>query len=277
MTKQSIYELLGLPDGTAFPEVLTAYQALCRHYESGAHGLLPEEANSRLQALRQAMASFSSEMALTGQFPQLTSAPALLPGTFLDVEPESPVWARRKKRLALAASWLTISLRLVLGLVGLFLVIQIIMLYVSYRFQSTPGDAVVVDKSTEEKIMLEQFYQETGMRAASITEMQLMQAELNRKEEEARKLQEEELAKRTQEREYERFVEESRSIGSQITNRVNYEEEMQRRQEAYRQQQQAEEERYRQEQEMYRKQEEQARIEAEKSKWRSVILNGSQR
>ncbi|MDO8991102.1 MAG: hypothetical protein Q7U91_15875, partial [Sideroxyarcus sp.] len=152
----------------------------------------------------------------------------------------------------------------VLGsLVAMGLVVQVIFLLLMNR-----QAAQVVDGNahSQDKVILQDYYQQTGVRVNSIAEMELMEA-ANRREEQAQRAEkEQERAKQEQEREYERFVRESRRDGEKISADLRRAEERARDEEERKQRQLMEEARWKEEQESLR-------IEREKERWRRVLNN----
>ncbi len=118
------------------------------------------------------------------------------------------------------------------------------------------GGAVISASETakaEEKVYLQNYYQETGVRVNSRAEAELLDA-ANRRRENAQR--EDELAKRQQEEDARRFAEESRRIGEEVTANLQradvqarYEEERQRQREEEKKQAREEMERSRVEEE----------------------------
>lgn len=118
----------------------------------------------------------------------------------------------------------------------------------------------VVDEASkaEEKLMIQEYYQEHGVRPGSKIEADLLETENRRKENEEREAEQE---KKRQDYEYQRFVEESRQIGAQAADHLRREEETARYEEEQRKQQFEQEMREKRESEL---EAERIRIEAER-------------
>jgi hypothetical protein len=115
--------------------------------------------------------------------------------------------------------------------------------------------AVTEASKAEEKVILQNYYQEHGVRAASVDEVVL----LNRQESIAAQ---EERARQEQQRKVERADSEARQYAEQVSRQLQYAEEQTRREEEYKQRQQEEERRNQEEAER-------RRIENEMNRWRN--------
>jgi curved DNA-binding protein CbpA len=146
------------------------------------------------------------------------------------------------------------ALTIVGTLIAIGMVIQLMfMLMVNRQAGQVVGEATIAD----ERVMLQDYYQRTGVRVSSKVEMDLLEA-ANRSEEKAqRAIQEQDRAKQEQERKLQEFEKESRREGEMVSQRLRVDEERIRNQ---------------QEEEKRRKEdEENQRIEKEKEKWRRVL------
>lgn len=261
---KTIFELLGLPSSATRAEVVTAYQALCRHFESGTHGLSPALAEHKLASLRAAMQAYSSGDTSTET--SSARAPTIMvaspPVIWSEIEGESPLWARRRKKFAIMSSWTSTGLKFLLGFVGIIFMFKMIFSYSAVQAPSTAPDSMgVMDKSTEEKVIIEEYFQETGYRASSRSEVEARRAEDKRVEEERRIELQAQREKEAQQREYDRFVEESRRIGENASRQMQQLEAQQKQMEAQ-QKEQEELKRLYEEQERVRM--EQERVNAER-------------
>ena len=148
-------------------------------------------------------------------------------------------------------------------LIAIGLVIQLLfMLMVNRQAATAVGDA----SKAQEKLMLQDYYQRTGIRVASKAEMDLLEAEDHKKEQEQRAMQEEERAKQEQERKYQKFVEDSRREGERVSQNLQIAEERAREEEELKKQRAEEEQRRKDELEA-------ERIEREKERWRETLAN----
>jgi curved DNA-binding protein CbpA len=148
-------------------------------------------------------------------------------------------------------------------LVAIGMVIQLIFMLMVNRsaVQVVGGNA-----KAEEKVMLQDYYQQTGVRVGSKAEMDLLEAANRRDEKAERESKEQERAKQEEVRKYERFVEESRREGERVSENLRIAEERARYEEE-RSLRIQEEEKRRKEDEEYQ------RIEREKDRWRRTLQN----
>ena len=153
------------------------------------------------------------------------------------------------------------ALTIVGSLVAMGMVVQVLfMLLVNRQAGQVVGEATKAD----EKVMLQDYYQRTGVRVGSKAEMDLMEAASRREEQEERAMKEQERAKQDQERKYQQFVDESRREGERVSENLHRAEE-QARYEEERKARQLEEDQRRKEEEEY------LRIEREKERWRRAL------
>jgi hypothetical protein len=154
------------------------------------------------------------------------------------------------------------ALTIVGTLIAIGMVVQLMfMLLVNRQAGQVVGEAT----KAEEKVMLQEYYQQTGVRVNSKAEMDLLEAANRREEQEQRAIKEQERAKQEQERKYQQFVDESRREGERISANLRQEEERARYvEEQNRRQQEAEQRR--------KEEEENDRIEREKERWRNVLM-----
>lgn len=264
---KTIFELLGLPPSATRAEVVTAYQALCRHFESGAHGLSATLADYKLASLHAAMQTYSAGD--VGSETGSSRVPSIMiaspPVIWSEIDGESPLWARRRKKFAIMSSWTATGLKFLLGFLGIIFVFKMMFSFTAIQASnSAPSNLDAMNKMSAEKIIIEEYFRETGYRASSRSEVEALQAEDARKEEERRielQAQREEEAKR---REYERFVEESRRIGENVSRQVEQIERDEARQRQWEEQQKEQEEQKRLYQEQERARMELERINAER-------------
>ena len=135
------------------------------------------------------------------------------------------------------------GLRFVLTMLGSFFVLVLFLAWCgSGRKQA--------DEKAHERLIIEQHYQQYGVRPKSKAEAELMEAEHKRTENARREVDREAQKVRDQEREHQRFVEDSRRLGQEVSRKVQYEAERaerQERMEAERKAQQEQQEKFRKE------------------------------
>lgn len=170
---------------------------------------------------------------------------------------ESPL-----KMISLMFAGLASPLKKILTILGsvvaVIMVLQVVFLLVANRkTEITPG-------SNAEKLYLQQYYQENGVRPASKIEADLLDAENRRLEivnrNKVNEQRSEEREKQRLDDENRRFVEEARRLGEKVSENVRRDEERARNEEERKQQRLDEEKRRQEEAEINR-------IEREKARW----------
>jgi flagellar biosynthesis GTPase FlhF len=136
-------------------------------------------------------------------------------------------------------------------LIAIGMVVQVLFLLFVNR---QAGQVVSEQSKADEKVMLQEYYQEHGVRAGSKLEVDMLE-EARRRDEKANRERQE------QERKYEKFVEDSRREGERVAQDL-HRAEQQARYEEERQQRRLVEEKRRQEEE------DQLRHEREMARWR---------
>jgi len=261
MKKPNFYDLLELSPNASIVDIRDAFFRLSKKYRAEVPGLTKEDCDNKLKVIQQAFQVLSNETS-RGQYDARMrgdNASYVIPPTL------------RAEPAAATASWkpLKVLLTVIASLMAIGLVMQLSYMFVAYRQVkiATGNDAEyneVTDKARE-KVILQEFYQETGIRAASIAEMELLK---KNEQQNSNNDYQNDYEKRAKELEYERFVEESRRVGQEVTaNNVAERERAQREQEQQkRQEEQAE---------LERKQQESQRVEMEMNKYRSVLSRGT--
>jgi hypothetical protein len=138
----------------------------------------------------------------------------------------------------------------------------------SWRWPIATQDAELgngASSKAREELVIQEYFQETGIRAASAAEVELRRAEERRRDKAERQ---QEQQKREQERQYQRFLDDSRRVGSEVSANLQHADEAARRKAEY--EKQAAESAERQ-----ARQAEQERVEREKNRWRSMYYQRS--
>jgi curved DNA-binding protein CbpA len=279
---KSLYETLGISRNASLPEIQAAYRLLTLNIVSGKSGLSREESEIRLKEIDVAYHTLSDEgsrsaydsQSTTSIIPAAVNAVAEVRALRIAAAIEDThkisamVEGAHESHLQIIAS--TISgtssalkkiLRIVIFLIVAGSVIQIVSRVASGRKMDIEASRA------EEKLYIQDYYQKYGVRVGSKAEADLLDTERRRKENEQRTA---ELEKKRQADEYDRFVEESRKIGDQVSEdlrrseeKARYEEEQKKREYA-RQMEQAERDRLNQEEaEQNRIEQERARTEGQ--------------
>jgi|CXWL01.1.fsa_nt_gi hypothetical protein len=249
--KKTLYEVLELRSDASLAEISAAYQSLCDKLKHKQEIIGIDETEFQQKVIDLAYGTLSVSMSRDAydaklkfkDTPQEIDEPIKLK-VAIDENKNSPL---RRVLVVIA------------GVMVIWLSIQLIYMFIVYSNNGgviqSPADAA---SQAEEKVRMQEYYQEHGVRAGSKIEADLLEVEQREKDSEAR-LKENE--KKDQARKYKEFVDESHRVGEQVSNDLRLAEEA-TRYEAERKRQQEEQE-IRKNQEM-----EQRRIDNERSKWR---------
>ena len=254
MKRKTLYEVLEVSPEASYPEIRSACLRLSQQLQSGKSGLSPEDAETKLKVIKQAYETLSDNAGRAAYDAKLAAldAPTQVDRPIrAEVAIDVPGWTPMK-----------ILLIVIAGLMAVGSIIQIGFMLLAYRqTQRIVGDTpygTSAEAKAREKVILQEYYQTTGIKAGSKEEVDLIKADAARQEQERRRAENERLE---QERKYRQFVEESRRTGQEVSANLQRAEEAEKRAQEYKQRQLEEQERR-------EKQAELARIENEKNKWR---------
>jgi curved DNA-binding protein CbpA len=259
--EKTLYDVLGVGRDASSADIQTAYETLRQHCEANVAGLSDEDRRIRLAALRQAHETLSDNVSKAIYDAKLGGRP-LPPSWAGAVGAEAVLAGDGLTKPAKETNWLAVGIWVLLGIVGIWLVMQVV--YVSIMSRYVTANHPPADASAQERAVIQDYYQETGVRAASKAEVEMLRAADRKAEQERRQQDQAQRDKEKAERDYQRFVEDGRRLGDQVSSQVRSEELRQKR----------EEERERREAEETARREreaEQDRIERERNRWRSVI------
>lgn len=255
-TKKTLYEVLELRKDASSLEISKAYESLSQQLKLKEAILGAEDVQLKQKVLDFAFSTLSVETSRQSYDAKLAA-------------PNQPVISGGPIKLEIAieenkASPMRRLLSVIAGVMVIWLSMQVIFIFVAYRNnRHLTEDPSTIANQAEEKVRMQAYYQENGVRAGSKIEADLLEVEENRKEALRR---EAEYAKKEQERKYEAFVRESRQVGDHVSNDLRMAElEAARKKEM--EQENIEQEKQRE------KEAEQRRIEHEKSKWRTGSVN----
>jgi curved DNA-binding protein CbpA len=159
-------------------------------------------------------------------------------------------------------NWPAVGIWLLLGLAGVWLIAQVSYVFLVSRYiTASPPPAAA---EARDKAVIQDYYQETGVRAASAAEVEMLRL-ADRKAERERRQEEQAVREQEQaERDYERFIADSKRLGERVSADL---------QSAERERQYAEEREKREAEAAARRreQEEAERVERERQKWRAVL------
>jgi curved DNA-binding protein CbpA len=277
--KPSLYEILDVSRTATAPEIKAAHRKLSDELAATKSGLSGEEISLKqnlldiaLNTLVDPLSRAAYDISLTRQTNGGTSAnqdvagknlAAILSGAdrspgALDADSVSVAITR-------SASSLTRIMLFIAGLMAAGFIIQLIFAGFANRHIYQATDAA------EDKVIIQEYYQEHGIRPASRAEVELLQAEDRRKEMERRQEEserrKEESDRRMQEaekeraaRDYQRFLDDSHRTAAQVSNDLQRAQERARYEDEQKKQKQEYENRQNEERERMRLQEERRRL-----------------
>lgn len=250
--KPTLYEILGVPPAASLPQIRDAYQALQDQIATGKSGLDPEAAAIKQNWIALAWSTLSDpvsrstydrKLAQQSQreaVAQVTSSIAAAP---VPPPPSAPVRPAPDLEAILAAQAGPVSsaitgsassLRKILFFIAVLLAASfVIQLSFSYSANRRLHEVANNAATAEDRVVIQEYYQEHGVRPASRAEADLLREEERRKEAEQRKA---EHAQEKQEREYQRFVDDARRKSEEVSagleraaEQARYEDEQKRR------------------------------------------------
>jgi curved DNA-binding protein CbpA len=262
--KQTLYEILGVSPSASIAEIKVAHRLLTRSLLSEKLGLRREEIDLKLQVLDLAWNTLSNQAdrdaydaqlaartppanialrADSNLVPQRAVPGPLMIAAAIEAIHDKSVSSESGRLTPLAVMATTVDrsvsslwkiLKVIAGLLVLGVVISAASAILAGRQARQPGGAI---SKAEEKVIIQEYYQQHGVRPGSKEEVHLLEIERLRKVNEERAAT---VGKEREDREYKRFVEESRRQAEQVSSDLQRAEE-QARQKAEREKQQAEE------------------------------------
>lgn len=261
MKEKTLYDVLGVGRNANFVEIRAAYEALRQRCEENLTGLSEEDRRIQLVALRQAYETLADNVTKAIYDEKLCGRP--LPPTWVAMA-DAPVAlaVEGTTKSSKDTNWMAVGIWVLLGIAGIWLIAQVAYVFIASRYiTANPPPA---DAAARERAVIQDYYQETGVRAASAAEVEMLRLADRQAERERRQ---EELAAREKDqaqRDYERFVAESKREGDQVSADL-HRAEMERKRVEERERREAEEA------ERRKAEEEAARIERERARWREVL------
>ena len=245
--KKTLYEMLDLDSSATSQEIALAYQAQVNKFILKERVLGAEEAALQQKVVDMAFMTLSVEKSREAYDASLRK----------DV-----VQAISEKTLKVEVTKQRNSpLRGVLGVIAgvmvIWLGIQVIFMFIAYRSHAVIAVPSDIEKEAEEKLRIQQYYQENGVRVGSKAEADLLEAK-QIKDDAAQRAKD--IEKREQDRKYQQWLAEGRRVGDEVT-RQNLESEESLRREQERELRKKDEEKQQKEEQ------ERMRIEREKLKW----------
>lgn len=252
--KKTMYEVLEVPPNASTDEIRAAHRRLTQSLASGKPPMSPEQMQLRRQVLNLALDTLSNEGSrnaydakLASRAPYGRAAPragASLVPQALDARTLTALASLEEARsraasrdailppsatvMASAVDKSASALWKILRLVALALVVIILIkaasLIMAGRQPRQPGGPLT---EAEEKVMIQEYYQQHGVRPGSKAELDLLEIERQRKLNEERAAA---LEKKKEEDSYRKFVEDSRRVANQVSAKLQRDEEIARRQ-----------------------------------------------
>lgn len=170
--KKTLYEILGISSNASILEIQAAYQVLTHKLQSGKTGLNHEDTELELKLVNLAFETLSKDQSRTDYDAKLRldSKPTLSNEPIKRiVPPELEAVIVREKHSPLRMILIVIATLMAVGLS-----IQLISMMLVYRQLDRPK---VGHESAEEKVILQEYYQEYGVRPGSRIEADLWAAE----------------------------------------------------------------------------------------------------
>lgn len=296
--KKTMYEILDVLPNASYAEIKEAHQRLSDKLQLNESGLSPEDLDFQLKLLKVAFHTLSTPMSRDAYDAQLappSPANIAVPTSVVALKPHVEAMALRADAMSLRAEAMSLkadalSLRadalpikaagdhsatmfeffnnlarpvkrilLIFGtLIAIGMVIQVLFLMFA---DPSVGYGSAEAAKAEEKVIIQEYYQEHGVRPASKIEAELLEVENRRRENEQRAADRE---KQRADEEYRRFVEDSRRSGEQVSAELRHAEAEARRDEEQKRMQLEEQKRQEEEAEI-------ERIERERARWRNDL------
>lgn len=222
--KPTLYELLGVPQAAAVPEIQAAYRREMGALEQARAGMQAQDFNDRAQLLRLAYSTLTDPASRTGYDNKLAATTAATPAAAatraLSLRPEgegqpTPSAEVRADALALRADALSLradamllragvdpagagstggalaagvlkASKTVVRAFGILVVIAIGTFAVARCSMGGSDRQAAMQQKAAEKAALQEYYQAYGVRPANLAEMELMEVARRRKESESR-------------------------------------------------------------------------------------------
>lgn len=303
-SRSTLYEMLGVEESAGVPELQAAYRRESNLLESNRATLSSQEFNDKAQLLRVAMStladpvtrlSYDAKLAANRratEIPVPTRALAMraagAPAASAEVRADA--LSLRADALALRADAMLVragvdvggastaqvvasaamtGLKRVVRAIGLLVVVCIAAYVITRLMMGDPSARrAAMEMKAHEKTAIQEYYQTYGVRPANMAELELLEAERRRRENQGKQGSHD---REKQERDARRFEEESRRRGQEVSEQLRYAEEQARR-DAERAQMDEDMKAQRVEQEKRAREEaEQMRIEREQQRWRDSL------
>lgn len=306
-SKPTLYDMLGVAHGASLPELNAAYRRETSALEAGRATASAQEFNDKTQLLRLALNTLADPVSRLGYDSKLaaSSRPPENTALSLALEPQSADRAVastevRADALSLRADALALRadamlVRAGVGLPGAgrggalhtvasgtmtafkrfvsalgILVLLGIGAFVATRFMvgDSSGRRAVIEAKAHEKTALQEYFQTHGVRPANMAELELLEADRRRRENQGRQVGQD---RDKQEQDARRFEEESRRRAQEASDNLRRSEEQGRHEAEREQNRELAQQRMVLQDKRAREEAEQRRIEREKAQWTDVL------
>jgi hypothetical protein len=249
--KKSLYDILGVAPDAPFSEIEAAYNRASRRLDAPAAGLTEDAKALESKVLKMAFQTLSNVKSRQAYDAKLnpgasfTLLSPLGPPETLSLQAAAVSLKADAASLIAEAAVLkadAVSLNIettpqkLAGLVakgvralftalGAIFAIGVTLLFSLYWVSSASREKAKEDASASERVMIQEYYQQTGVRAKSRTELELLQAQSRRDAKAQYDTDRQKREAERKEREYERFVEDSRRQAEQVSENLRREKE----------------------------------------------------
>lgn len=300
--RSTLYEMLGVQERAGLPELHAAFRRELNLLESMRASMSSQDFNDKAQLLRVAMNTLADPVSRLGYDNKLASsrmpepsvatralAARCVDATAASTQVRAEALSLRADALALRADAMLVragidapasagagaaqvvasvamtAFKRFVRALGLLVLVSIVAYALTRLFVGDPSaQRAAVESKASEKTSLQEYYQTYGVRPANMAELELLEAERRRRENQGRLVDQN---RDKLEREARTFEEESRRRGREVTAELRVAEEQARR-DAERAEMQ---ERERGQQKRAQEEAEQMRIEREQQQWRETL------
>jgi hypothetical protein len=244
--KKTLYDLLDVSPDAPFSELDAAYLRATQKLESDTSGLTAESKDVQSKVLKMAFQTLSNEKsrraydsrlnrreAVTVALPpappetlSLQAAAVSLKADAASLMAEAAVLkadavslqveTAPKKLAALVAK----GVRATFTALGAIVTVVVALLFGLFWAASGTRQAAQEDEKARERVMIQEYYQQHGVRPKSKIELELLEAENRRAAKAEREAALEKQEEQRKELEHQRFIEESRRLGEQISDNL---------------------------------------------------------
>jgi curved DNA-binding protein CbpA len=257
-TKKTLYEILNVSQDATLAQIQIEYTNQCQQLESGGSSPMVQDAATQLKLVNMAYQVLRDNMTRAAYDAKLAQQTALtvtppVDGQALSVKVDSVSLKADAAALMAQAAMLNANalsmhysataqgaglqsgggffktFRFGLTVLGAVLAVSMVVMVLSLGRCSGGGGSMQQDAKAQEKLMLEEYYQQYGVRPSSRAEMNQLEAQ-RRKDEAAKRSEESasraaEMAADKRAREEQRFTEDTQKLSQRVTENLQRDEE----------------------------------------------------